>query len=491
MPSNATGAHTSRFYAAFCGGNDGNRFAKLLTRVPAPSQTLRIGAIKHMFSARQQKMPDGLPPDESLASPSGFGKVLSSLQGLQQRLDEFSVEEVSRAHSRAIELIQQLSNLDGRLGSLKKLHQDFTSAGTAVAAIPAIDFCLLDSDDDGLKNHPRLRAILKAGELLHKLRPLLAEQRINLHQWPPSEARKTDTASAITDISLDTRSVARSPDQTFPTTEPLPGIPPVFATAAIPESIPGPTGFTLVGEPREREPNADSYDFAALKLDDRPGNEPASPSRKTNEPANEPNLTAVGAFDERLLRDLIDSYGEFAATKEHTVGEPSTALQPVSQRAQTSISKPVEKSAEQETAIEKTASSPESDKITAGVLLPPEPKFLGQKTDELLALPTPETDESVRDFDQPVANLKSRGEIDQQLKSIIRDYGKVDLYSHESSGNARNKMIAAAVLLALVLSGLYFFSASSSPQPTKKEASAFTEPVSPPEKDAKNPSRQN
>jgi hypothetical protein len=58
-----------------------------------------------------------------------------------------------------------------------------------------------------------------------------------------------------------------------------------------------------------------------------------------------------------------------------------------------------------------------------------------------------------------------RGEIDRQLKSIIKDYGEYDLYSPRSTINFKLAAVGAFVVLGLVLGGLYFFKAPSTPNP--------------------------
>jgi hypothetical protein len=91
-------------------------------------------------------------------------------------------------------------------------------------------------------------------------------------------------------------------------------------------------------------------------------------------------------------------------------------------------------------------------------------------------LKLPESDEP-RVFEPAAPNTKARGEIDQQLKSIIRDYGEVDLYSHRTSVDTKTKAILAGALLALALAGLFFLTTPSSPPQIPNEAAAVTEPA--------------
>lgn len=444
-----------------------------------------------MLSARQLKMPNGLPPQQSAPTPSGFGKVLSSVKGLQQRLDDFSAEEVTRAHTQAIELIQQLSNLHGHLESLKTLRRLFMNAGTEIAALPDFDLSLIDPKNNALEKHPRLWAIVKAGELLEKHRSLRASQQPDASdmQRPASNAAESGAVSTTTPSPSGARQALVSPESIIRTVKTTDRIESANASGTT-EGVPGATEFSLVGQPQERQAHFDGYDFAALKLDDGPRMETASASRKSNEPPSDIAQSGASAFDHRLLRDLIDSYGEFAAINENTPGRCLTAdTAPLSQPSQPPAANPVAGAAQHHPETAAAAVARESEAISADALVPREPNFVEVKNQELLALPAPQKDGTERDFDPLTSNPKSREEIDQQLKSIIRDYGKVDLYSHPKSANAKTKIIAGATLLALVLGGLYFFSPSSDGQ-APKEVSPMSEAVSPAGSDAKNSVRQ-
>ena len=52
--------------------------------------------------------------------------------------------------------------------------------------------------------------------------------------------------------------------------------------------------------------------------------------------------------------------------------------------------------------------------------------------------------------------MTKQGEIDRQLKSIIKDYGEYDLYQRHNPLNLKVAGIVAFALLALVLGGFYF-----------------------------------
>ena len=56
-----------------------------------------------------------------------------------------------------------------------------------------------------------------------------------------------------------------------------------------------------------------------------------------------------------------------------------------------------------------------------------------------------------------VPSVRSHGELDRQLKKLVKDYGEYDKYSHQSSLTLKKSGIAAFVVLALVLAAVYFF----------------------------------
>jgi uncharacterized protein HemX len=75
---------------------------------------------------------------------------------------------------------------------------------------------------------------------------------------------------------------------------------------------------------------------------------------------------------------------------------------------------------------------------------------------------------------KPLPNTNQKhGELDRQLKNIIKDYGEYDLYSHQSSTNVKKLALATFAALALMLGVWYFFKAPSTPR--NPAASAVTQ----------------
>lgn len=64
------------------------------------------------------------------------------------------------------------------------------------------------------------------------------------------------------------------------------------------------------------------------------------------------------------------------------------------------------------------------------------------------------------------------GELDRKLKKLIKDYGEYDLYSRHSPLNLKTCILVAFLLLSLVFSGFYFFSIPKSIRPAANSSSA-------------------
>ena len=436
-----------------------------------------------MLSAQKQEMPNDDTAPESSRPPtaSGFGKVLSSIQGLQQRLDDFSVEEVSRAHAKAHDLIRQLGELQARLNALAKLKDALAGTNADIRAMPEDNFDLVGPDS--LEKHPQLRAIVQAGKLI-RMHRLLSAARASAESvsfdFQTNQLNNEPSSSLISPVLLP--GISPRPEK-----EPLvaPGdgdisasASPASAETASERSSSPSISLSLTQEPQA----APTYEFADLKLDQAPT---TAPLRKEDAPPSaKPGRDHVARvqgkkpagkahFDQRLLKDLIDSYGEFALPKDPSSGgETSEKNLPAPEDA---LSEPAQVPVDLST----NAAKPIESAGTELMLLEPasveiastEPAFVRPMAGGVLTLPAPEQKINRPAFEDALPNVKSRGEIDRQLKSIIKDYGEYDLYSHQKSKstNIKNAAIAAVTVLGLVVGGLYFFKAPSSPAPAAVE----------------------
>src|SRR4030095_2450388 len=150
-----------------------------------------------MLPAKKQEARPETPQNSSASSTMGFGKVLTSIQGLQQRLEDFSVEDVVRTEADAKSLVFELSQLQIKLETLAGVKQVVASANHLISEIPEENFEQIAPD--GFENHPRLHAIIQASKL------------IRLHRI--SEGAKAGAESISLDLDTGTLSSAISPPE--------------------------------------------------------------------------------------------------------------------------------------------------------------------------------------------------------------------------------------------------------------------------------------
>jgi hypothetical protein len=387
--------------------------------------------MKRMLSAGKQEMPTDEPPESSRApTVTGFGKVLSSIQGLQQRLDDFSIEEVSRAEAKAYSLIQSLDDFQSQLAALVKLKEAVASVTAQIDAIPEENFDVISAD--GLESHPQLRAIVQAGRLVRLHRSLRAAQAIvessplELQDGQPDPEFPHGEAMYNTS---DASSFLSRPELDFPPAAANDETPIEHARGEDIElgaNRAGASGSVL----------APPSPLSAVVVTSAPGAHPLA----------EKNRVVKTDFDQRLLNDLIETYGEFAIA-------PNPAKSLVT--AITTTPKP------------EVAQAP--GHLISLQPTPAEPAFVKSMASGPLGLPAPG-----KKFSRPSAasmapSIKKQGEIDRQLKRIIKDYGEYDLYSPQKSMNLKMIAIVGFVLLGLILGGFYFLKASPTAVPSAIE----------------------
>ena len=435
-------------------------------------------------------MPDDAAPENSPSPATGFGKVLGSIQGLQQRLDDFSVEEVSRAHAKAADLIRGLGELQGRLNALAKLKHALADASAAIGSQPEVDLDVIDPDN--LERHPQLRAIVQTGKLIRMHRLLKAAQASAesvSFEFPNTGTKQINMPDAPSIIAL---------PHVFRSEEPLP-----IPSENDASNKPAPVEVTIIAKesanvanPRlERAQKKDRYEFADLKLEEasaigqrghqapQQADSSGAAKKKGKEPAENTH------FDQRLLSDLIDSYGEFVLSTAPAADTAAPQTNPTQDAFRESTVTPeIDAIPDRASSLNLVPAVVARREAAPVGITPAEPAFVEPIADSLLALPAPEEETPAPVFEQSLPNVRARGEIDRQLKSIIKDYGAVDLYSHRQSLNTKTSAIAAAAALGLLLGGIYFFKASSSNPPAPVKA-GVQEPTI--DAKSKNPSRKN
>lgn len=449
-----------------------------------------------MLPAKKQEARPETPQNSPVSSTMGFGKVLTSIQGLQQRLEDFSVEDVVRTEGNAKSLVLELSQLQIKLETLAALKQFVASANLLISEIPEENFEQIAPD--GLENHPQLHAIIQASKLIRLHRLMQAAKA-----GAESISLDLDTGTLSSAISPPERSLPEFDATMTPSSEPAVE----KLSVALFETLAEPIGaaVTSVSEPRESVQSEEWTFSTEDKLDGvqevvtarlgdfELGGSPVGEVLVTQDPSvigasietgshqskeATPSSKSAGAFDERFLSDLIETYGEFRIS---SVGAPPVELPSKPEPSLPSVIEsetqlaPVDSSNPPSTEIavinseQRTPSLPAVEPHILPALMST-PSREETKAFELPAIATPEKQKPRAAADakeKKLSALSKHGELDRQLKSIIKDYGEYDLYPPQSSINFKMAALGAFAVLALVLGGFYFFRVPAAPTPVK------------------------
>lgn len=365
-----------------------------------------------------------------------FGMVLNSVQGLQQRLENFSVDEISEAEALVKTLLSRVTELAKKLNRLTEVQRSVAAARRSapqggIANIDIPDVMALESSlpvhaivqASNLIPFPRSKKalseigenpLLTAAPAIHQPESLTSEANGSADNpeetnapYPENPAQNLEetVASELTSGQM----LSINPEETE--TPVLPAAMPVDSTVPQ-EDFPSHAGDDELA--RSEISRIFAQDFTRLPEDEATellANAPTFEFAKNEESAAEAEVkgeeAASEAFDQRLLDDLIKNYGEFVASP-----ATSTPVEPP-----TTPSRPAHaKAADREVG----AHEPES-------------------------------------IEKRVPNVRKNGQLDRELKKIIKDYGEVDLYSRQSSINLKTAGIAAFLLLAALVAGFYFY----------------------------------
>ncbi len=400
-----------------------------------------------MLSAKQDENRAG-PTASRVSSPSAgtVGKAVNSIQGLQQRLNDYTLEEVAAAENRSRTLLLGLLNLQSRVGSLVAIKRSMTVVYEAVEKTASEDIKLSVIDTTGKPIH--LGDIIQASNLikfpgLKRTLPKRPEHTvITASASGETISGATDTSESNKDASrqdsaADRREATDSPEEpafVFGTTE-------IEADAGVPSAEfswdKDSDSVKTIGDSIQYE---QEFQTTAVRPGSEKINNPQSdisvPEVVQKLPLSEEPITPIstalvptgGDFDQRLLDDLIKNYGEFFSSSD----------------------------------------SPSKVVLRANI----DPVQAGSKP-IILEKPGVESPKNKTARSSP---LKKEGDIDRELKKIIKDYGEYDIYSHNSRINLKFAGVGAFLLVVAVLSGVYLLSSSKSQEPSSPPAA--TEAVS-------------
>ena len=400
-----------------------------------------------MLSAKQDEN-RAEPTVPRVSPPSGgtVGKVVNSIRGLQQRLNDYTLEEIAVAENRSRTLMLGLLNLQSRVDSLIAIKRSMTVVFDALQKTASEDVKLSLVNTTGKSIH--LQDIIQASNLIKfpgiKRASNQSAGRAITDRPGPGEIipGDDDTPKSTRDLTRQSTTVDRgepidSPNEpvfVFGATE-------MDAASEVPsvdfswdkdadsdkEISDDIRGEQEIQAATTRSAASEKYNNLQADLCPPESAEELPVVRESNTPTSKALVPTGGDFDQRLLDDLIKNYGEFFSSKSSSPKVPSQAnLEPVESGSKPILHKPAADMAKTNTAR--------------------------------------------------TAPLKKEGDIDRELKKIIKDYGEYDIYSRHDRINLKFAAIGAFLLLGAVFSGFYFLSSSRSPE--RSSPSAATEPVS-------------
>lgn len=119
--------------------------------------------------------------------------MLNSLQGLQQRLEDFSIADVTSAEANARTLILRLKQFQDTITAVALIKNAAATINRSIAEIQQLDCEVVDMN--GLENHPQLHVIVKASKLI-KLHKLMAALKAGADVGEPQDEPILDSDSS-------------------------------------------------------------------------------------------------------------------------------------------------------------------------------------------------------------------------------------------------------------------------------------------------------
>jgi hypothetical protein len=432
-----------------------------------------------MLTAQKENSPlETEPLPQRPQTTRSLDRMVTSIEGLRERVQGFTVEQVSEVDQRLRTMSLQLGELQQRLRALAEMKQQIAGLQKAVrqAEADTLEQNRLATLVEPITVHPiaQFGTLLKFRRVIKLLKeaksgsgvsasadvearaPILPKP-VEITTEPPKNEQKLATdfpaiqhelperstnenSVVVTSVALEQTERVFDPgpmEMDFEPNEPFSNDPAdaIFlddSTASI--------------QPREM-----IAEFADTRDEPSPSHEAifeefkgtgdmevhlAIPETETMETTGQTHTASEEAdFDQRLLDDLIKDYGEF------TIVPSSTP----------------KREAKKEHKLEPTIATRVQGPAT--VNLPTQPNLPSQRKD---------------------------GELDRKLKKLIKDYGEYDLYSRQTPLKLKTGVVAAFLVLTLIFSGFYFFSSSKSAVPTsasstsQSQSSADTTKETPP-----------
>lgn len=386
-----------------------------------------------MLSAKKE---DPTSAVHSLETPPSMGtprNIVVSIQGLQQRLGDFSLEEVADAENKTKTLLLRLSELHCRLASLAAIKRSITIVGDTLEQANIELHEMITDETSSASLHPQ--ETTQASNLIKfPLGVRLAQQNTRqiLRDTIPAMPPVSEPAAELARVNVQADSSEHTTSFVLVNPSELSDISSHYkisdnsSTADESQKL----GFDPVAQvqpaPLTEHNSMASEDLIDASALNQGIGATAAGAEHSGSVASADRLPAKSEFDQQLLDDLIKNYGEF-------VSSPDTGV----------------------------TAKPQADrKTTAGTL-----------TAKIILEP-PSSASVANPSQRPLPVPRREGEIDRELKKIIKDYGEYDIYSRQNPISLKLGVIGAFFLLAAVFSGFYFFSSARTSNPA-----AVTEPA--------------
>jgi hypothetical protein len=394
-----------------------------------------------MLTARKENNPSKSTPFPQRPPKAGsFDKVVGSIDGLRDRVQGFTLEQISEADQKLATMSLGLSALQQRLRMLSEMKDRINRLRDTMQQVEteSLEENRLAIDTEPIPVHAvaqienllKLRQVIKLikaaqnvsltlspkdqeiqapvifepFEIVSKPPMSLMNREYLATESPLTETPKQEEALGALTEAPDKSEGVYDPDWLEKRIDEVKVISNQAADSTEPHEA---VGSILIEDLHLESIDATEYPELNRTF---PAEEISTPSDRTQTDAP-PEEEAD--FDRHLLDDLIKNYGEFSIM-------PSS---------------PAEAKIHQEPKNDNPTSTARTDSSTA-----------------------------VAPASQPTFSLQRKdGELDLKLKKLIKDYGEYDLYSRQTPLKLKTGVIAAFLVLSLVFLGFYFFSSPKSP----------------------------
>jgi hypothetical protein len=422
-----------------------------------------------LTAQRENSLPETEPLPQHPQTTRSLDKMVNSIEGLRERVQGFTLDQVSEMDQRLRTMSLELRELQQRLRALSEMKQQIGGLQKPVqqAETHSLEQSRLATliEPIAVQSIAQFRTLLKFRRAIR----LLKETRSGSGVFTTSadlEARARVLPKPVEIISEPPENEQALPIDLLATQHELPDRSTnensVVFTGVAPEQterVFNPAPVEMDFEPNEHFSNepADAIfmndgtapaqpqeivaEFADTRDEPSPIHETifeefkgtgnmevnlAIPETESVETTGQTHMAVSeeADFDQRLLDDLIKDYGEFTILPSSTPkGEAKKELKP-----------------------EPIAANPVHALATANLQI--QPNLPSQRKD---------------------------GDLDRKLKKLIKDYGEYDLYPRQTPLKLKTGVVAAFLVLTLIFSGFYFFSSPKSAVPVSASSASHSQ----------------